>query len=37
MMVIKKKKSIREQVYDYLKDEIVNGKIKEGSSSRSKR
>lgn len=31
MMVIKKKKSIREQVYDYLKDEIVNGKIKEGS------
>ncbi|MEG0234944.1 MULTISPECIES: GntR family transcriptional regulator [Cetobacterium] len=30
-MVIKKKKSIREQVYDYLKDEIVNGKIKEGS------
>lgn len=31
MMVIKKKKSIREQVYDYLKDEIVNGNIKEGS------
>lgn len=31
MMVIKKKTSIREQVYDYLKDEIVNGKIKEGS------
>lgn len=31
MMVIKKKKSIREQVYNYLKDEIVNGKIKEGS------
>jgi DNA-binding GntR family transcriptional regulator len=31
MMVIKKKKSIREQVYDYLKEEIVNGKIKEGS------
>ncbi|MGL4653018.1 MAG: GntR family transcriptional regulator [Cetobacterium sp.] len=30
-MVIKKKKSIREQVYDYLKDEIVNGRIKEGS------
>ena len=30
-MVIKKKKSIREQVYYYLKDEIVNGKIKEGS------
>ncbi|MDX8336780.1 MULTISPECIES: GntR family transcriptional regulator [Cetobacterium] len=30
-MVIKKKKSIREQVYDYLKEEIVNGKIKEGS------
>ncbi len=31
MMVIKKKKSIREQVYEYLKTEIVNGKIKEGS------
>ncbi|MGL5963107.1 MAG: GntR family transcriptional regulator [Fusobacteriaceae bacterium] len=30
-MVIKKRKSIREQVYDYLKQEIVNGKIKEGS------
>ncbi|MGL5001258.1 MAG: GntR family transcriptional regulator [Cetobacterium sp.] len=30
-MVIKKRKSIREQVYDYLKEEIVNGKIKEGS------
>ncbi|MGL5053470.1 MAG: GntR family transcriptional regulator [Cetobacterium sp.] len=30
-MVIKKRKSIREQVYDYLKEEIVNGKIQEGS------
>ncbi|MGL5151407.1 MAG: GntR family transcriptional regulator, partial [Clostridium sp.] len=30
-MLIKKNKSIREQVYDYLKNEIVNGKIKEGS------
>jgi DNA-binding GntR family transcriptional regulator len=30
-MVIEKRKSIREQVYDYLKSEIVNGKIKEGS------
>ncbi|MGL5054014.1 MAG: GntR family transcriptional regulator [Cetobacterium sp.] len=29
-MVIKKRKSIREQVYDYLKEEIVNGKIQEG-------
>ncbi|MBC2851136.1 GntR family transcriptional regulator [Cetobacterium sp. 8H] len=28
-MVIKKKKSIREQVYDYLKGEIVSGNIKE--------
>nr|WP_307775084.1 GntR family transcriptional regulator [uncultured Cetobacterium sp.] len=28
-MVIKKKTSIREQVYDYLKSEIVNGRIKE--------
>ena len=30
-MVIKRKKSMREQVYDYLKDEIVTGNIKEGS------
>ncbi|WP_297488448.1 GntR family transcriptional regulator [uncultured Cetobacterium sp.] len=28
-MAIKKKKSIREQVYEYLKSEIVSGKIKE--------
>lgn len=28
-MIIKKKTSIREQVYDYLKGEIVNGRIKE--------
>lgn len=30
-MVIKKKKSIREQVYEYLKQEIVNGNIPEES------
>ncbi|MCQ8212748.1 GntR family transcriptional regulator [Cetobacterium somerae] len=30
-MQIKRKKSIREQVYEYLKEEIVNGKIEEES------
>ncbi len=30
-MVIKKKKSMREQVYEYLKQEIVNGNIPEES------
>ena len=30
-MLIERKKSIREQVYEYLKEEIVNGKIEEES------
>ena len=30
-MQIERKKSIREQVYEYLKEEIVSGKIKEES------